>query len=187
LSIRRAARSLLTASATVLCAGACALAFDLDPLDNGQCAPAEKGCDGRCVSIFSPRTGCAQSSCAPCLLANAIANCNSAGQCAIAACKGDYDDCDKMSATGCEVDLGHDPLHCGSCGANPCNTPHGQAGCSAHHCATGGCSEGFGDCNDRPEDGCETNVLESATDCGKCRHPCLEGQQCQTGRCVGLP
>jgi|GEM_PF-2251915 len=167
----------------VLLAASCSLAFELDSLSDGQCPQGEKGCDGRCVSVFSPRTGCAQPSCAPCVLDNATANCDDKGECAIAACRGSYGNCDGEAATGCEIDLDHDPKHCGGCKAVECQTAHGTSGCSAHQCTIATCDDGFKDCNDEARDGCETDVTVAAQ-CEGCALGCQEAQACRSGACA---
>jgi hypothetical protein len=65
----------------------CTWTVDLDPLGNNQCPKGTKLCDGQCVS-FLVENGCAREGCAPCVLANAVARCGSAGECAIGSCQG---------------------------------------------------------------------------------------------------
>ena len=57
-----------------------------------------------------------------CTLANAMSDCLD-GACAITACTGKFDDCDKKPENGCEVNLTSDAEHCGSCG-NACISPY---------------------------------------------------------------
>jgi hypothetical protein len=157
----------------------CQLLVDLEDLQDGNCGADQKLCENRCVSRYDPRTGCALSSCAPCILPNATARCGDNGQCAIATCIGNYANCDDAEdQPGCETDLAHDPNHCGSCTARPCVTANGIAGCSARRCATGGCNPGWEDCNHQPEDGCEVDV-RTASDCGACERACAPGQACR--------
>jgi hypothetical protein len=167
---------------TALCA--CSLAINLDPLQSGVCGAGEKACDAQCVLLTDPDYGCASTACAPCTLPNATAICTPAGTCTIGACIGSYLDCDHVPENGCETDAAHDPLHCGSCTATPCQTTNGTPGCAAGHCSTGACNTGFGDCNGDPADGCEANLLTDAMNCGACKAPCLSGQTCQQGLCI---
>ena len=163
-------------------AGGCQLVVGLDSLDDQKCPSGQKRCDNRCVSESDPSTCCALSSCAPCVLLHATARCGDNGQCAVAACLKDYDDCD--TEPGCETDLAHDPNHCGSCLAPACVTAHGTPGCSAKVCSTGGCDPGFDDCNHNPRDGCEIDLREDPGHCGACDHPCAPTQLCQQGSCT---
>jgi hypothetical protein len=164
--------------------GACTLAIDLGPLKDGICPAGEKACDDRCISVTNPNYGCTARGCAPCTLPNAIAICTPAGACALGACVGNYRDCNGNPEDGCEVDIDHDPNHCGSCIANPCMTPHGTPGCADGRCSTGACDAGYGDCNMMPSDGCETDVLVDPQNCGECQHACPSGQTCQMGKCM---
>jgi hypothetical protein len=160
----------------------CQLVVSLDGLDDEKCPSDQKRCDNRCVPRSDPSTGCALLSCAPCVLLHAKARCGDNGQCAVATCLQDYDDCDTQP--GCETDLAHDPNHCGSCLAPPCATANGTAGCSAKMCATGGCNPGYEDCNRNPRDGCEVDLRSNAEHCGGCDHACASGQVCDAGACV---
>jgi hypothetical protein len=115
------------------------------------------------------------------VLPHASAHCE-LGVCQIAACNGDYEDCDHEQA-GCETDLAHDPKHCGACDAPECKTTNGIAGCSARKCATGGCSDGWDDCNKDPLDGCE-RPIGTDTDCAGCDLPCAAGLSCAQRMCI---
>jgi hypothetical protein len=47
------------------------------------------------------------------------------------------------------------------------------------------CESGFGDCNDDPDDGCETPTT-TVTDCGGCDNPCMRmnaNVSCESGSC----
>ena len=67
-------------------------------------------------------------------------------------CDGADNDCD--GATDEDFDLSRDPDHCGSC-ERSCSYEHGVAGCVQGECGLAGCEDGFLDCNERPDDGCE--------------------------------
>jgi hypothetical protein len=162
---------------------ACSFTVDLDYLQDRQCPTGQKFCNEKCVSLTDPRTGCASDSCIPCTLAHANSTCNSNGSCAIGGCLESYQDCNRVSDDGCEVDIDHNPDHCGSCTATPCVVPNAAPDCAAGRCAIRLCQAGFGDCNQSAGDGCETNLQTSAAHCSKCNTPCPSGGMCVGGRC----
>jgi hypothetical protein len=134
----------------------CELLVDLDPLQDQQCRVDQKACpnERRCANRDDPLSGCGDpDTCAPCVLAHAYARCEH-GVCAVSGCAGDYRHC-QGALPGCETDVAHDPENCGECG-HVCMTPNGFPGCSSKTCATGGCFEGFSDCDGNPGNGCET-------------------------------
>lgn len=161
----------------------CLLTVDLESLQSRECPANEKLCGEECISKLNPQTGCASQTCLPCGLSHAVANCTQGGQCAIAACIGGYRNCDGDPANGCEIDIDHDALHCGSCTAQPCVMPNATPDCGAGLCAIRTCHAGFGDCNQEPRDGCETDLKRSAAHCSKCGTPCAEPSQCLEGQC----
>jgi hypothetical protein len=176
LSAGRARAALAGAVVLAVVAGGCELVLNLDQLNNKECPQGQKPCYNKCVSESDPSTGCSLNTCAPCVLPHATAKCTPTGQCVVATCLGDYDDCDPH-VDGCETDLAHDPDHCGSCTAPACVTTNGIPGCSARKCATGGCNAGYDDCNHDPRDGCETDLRTDA-DCGVCNLTCASGTSC---------
>ena len=162
---------------------ACTFTVDLDYLKDRKCAANLKLCNDKCVSKTDPQTGCATDSCIPCTLAQTTATCGSNGLCAIAGCLRSYRDCNRLPDDGCEIDIDHDPDHCGSCTAAPCVVPNAAPDCAAGRCAIRLCNTGYGDCNDTASDGCETNLLTSSAHCSKCNMPCPSGAACVGGRC----
>jgi len=162
---------------------ACTLTADLDYLQNRECPSGQKVCDDECVSKTDPQRGCANTGCTPCVLPHATANCASNGLCAIAVCTGDYKDCDRLPENGCEIDVDHDPRHCGSCTAVECVTPNAVPDCAAGRCAIRSCNDGFDDCNESPRDGCEINLQESSSHCSACDIACPPNTTCVSGQC----
>ncbi len=79
-----------------------------------------------------------------------------------------------------------DVHHCGDCGVRCPTAPSGRkssgAKCVAGVCALI-CDEGWGDCNDKPNNGCEVNLM-SNNDCGACGVSCVAGSKCMAGRCL---
>jgi hypothetical protein len=164
---------------------ACQVFVDVGGLSDGQCSTGRKACNGQCVSINDPTYGCGVSQCAPCVLLNAYAGCDTQiHQCVPIGCVGTYKNCPRDNAVlGCPTDLAHDPESCGGCGTH-CNTPiNGVAGCSAGLCAVGSCNAPYEDCNHLYDDGCETNLRTDPASCGGCGHACAPGQDCAGGVC----
>ena len=162
---------------------ACTFTVDLDYLQDRQCPSGQKLCNNKCVSKTNPETGCASDACVPCTLSQASANCGTNGVCAVAGCLRSYRDCNRMADDGCEIDVDHDPAHCGSCTAAPCVVANATPGCAAGRCAISACNTGFGDCNQVADDGCETNLLTSSAHCSKCNMPCPSGTTCVGAKC----
>jgi uncharacterized protein (TIGR03382 family) len=71
-----------------------------------------------------------------------------------------------------------------------CEWPDGGAhGTVDTDCANPMCDTGFGDCNARFADGCESNLADPST-CGDCAtncHECLDQATCVAGACQGKP
>lgn len=67
-----------------------------------------------------------------------------------------------------------DVANCGSCGQD-CNTLDGVGGvsCVAGACAIDSCATGRDDCDNNPDNGCETNAT-TETNCGACGKACAE-------------
>jgi hypothetical protein len=149
-------RGWVVAAVAVGCSVGCEVAVELDSLENHHCQTGEKACpnDKRCARTDDPLSGCGDpDTCAPCVLAHANPRCQNE-VCVVAGCVGDYRHC-QGDVEGCETDLAHDPNNCGDCN-NQCHTDNGYPGCSMKVCATGGCFEGFSDCDENPLNGCET-------------------------------
>lgn len=81
-------------------------------------------------------------------------------------------ECDGDPATECETDLRIDDAHCGQCD-NACEGAANAAGiCSNGSCALQ-CDAGFGNCNGRVSDGCETSINDDPEHCAACGNVCL--------------
>ena len=160
----------------------CSLAWDFDELTDGECGEGEKACNDQCVPNNIAGFGCARESCAACSLENAIAICNSDGECVVSVCSDRYQDCDGDEIS-CEVNVGFDPLNCGECDFVCPAPPNGLPGCSTGFCTLGGCLPGFGSCDGDNENGCETDVTTSPLHCGECDAPCDGAETCIGGRC----
>lgn len=145
-----------------------------------QCRVGTKACGDVCVSIGDPDYGCAGPACARCAPEHGAAACV-AGQCALAMCVAGWADCNALTSDGCEADLSS-ATSCGACAVSCPAAPHAVPACVGGACATQ-CEAGFGDCNHKPADGCETSLLKDKHNCGGCGQACLIGT-CQAGICA---
>lgn len=136
--------------------------------------PGEKSCGGtHCPLKTDPEYGCAQTSCAPCTVPNATADCAPDGSCGIGSCDSGFSDCDGNAADGCETNTNSDPANCGSCG-HDCSAkdPATNWVCQNGQCAVSNCPTGKGDCNNNPADACETDLTSDPKNCKFCGHDC---------------
>lgn len=163
-------------------APSCTLVADAGDLNRG-CGPEEKPCNGTCVLRQNPEFGCGSASCQPCVLPNAQSICDGDDECAIAACVGETEDCDRDPSNGCEVNVGTDVEHCGGCNADACEVPGAYPACARGRCAIRKCLPGFKDCNRISDDGCEVDVRNEDANCGGCDMECASGTECLDGGC----
>lgn len=78
----------------------------------------------------------------------------------------------------CGADLKNDVGNCGACGKVCGNQANAYGYCKEGACAIG-CNTGFGDCDGKPETGCESTLATDSNHCGAC------GKSCGGARCVG--
>ncbi len=116
------------------------------------------------------------------------------GHCDIT-CSAGTANCDDDLENGCETSISGDVDNCGACD-NVCNLPHASAVCNDGNCGiefidgVKSCQDGWGDCDNEPENGCETNLRTSVEHCGICDSECsvLGGNErgtpyCDAGAC----
>jgi hypothetical protein len=75
---------------------------------------------------------------------------------------------------------------CADAACDPCTNAHGGVACSNGACAPS-CDAGFGDCDGKPKNGCETDLDKTITDCGACGTVCTNAHgttACTAGKCV---
>ena len=182
---RKVRVTLWASTALLVLALGCQLLVDLDGLQDMHCGPTQKACPGGCVAKDNPNTGCSELGCAPCALPHAKATCGQSGHCFFESnnCVEGWADCDRIIENGCEVDLAHDPKHCGGCNVDPCpKPPNGSAGCSNSRCVIGSCNPGYGDCDHDPDGGCEQPIWTDQQ-CLTCTVGCDAGTHCEQGVC----
>lgn len=149
------------------------------------------GChtDDGCVTTSGQRLRCDRTrhACVACL---ANADCPPNTICVGGACMAGCD-ADRGCATGLTcctrtlacINTATDTSHCGGCDRACPTGPHATATCAAGACGVR-CEAGFGDCNGRADDGCETDLQTTADHCGRCGSTCSGGQMCAMGACV---
>ena len=149
----------------------------------GACGAGLKLCGGECVAVDDPAYGCSAGTCAPCAVANGIANC-AGGECGIASCSTGFGNCNQLVADGCETDLMSNTSHCSICDS-PCDLRNAQAACSGGLCIIEQCDFGYADCDARPLTGCEANTLLDPSHCGECNKLCqpVGSSACANGVC----
>ena len=113
----------------------------------------------------------------------------SGGSCQAGLCETNFGDCNNdMRSDGCEIDLMHDPAHCGACVGWTCSNNNITPTCEDRICG-GTWTPGFADCNNNKRfDGCEVNILLNVQHCGGCGQPCPSAPHtipvCNNGACT---
>jgi hypothetical protein len=97
-------------------------------------------------------------------------------------CPDGYLDCANGAADGCESFVATDPEHCGGC-TQSCSFANAAAACNASVCAVGTCTTPWADCDTKPDNGCEANLLADPGHCGDCATACRLGEVCSDRRC----
>ncbi|PRW56694.1 Tryptophan synthase alpha chain [Chlorella sorokiniana] len=136
-----------------------------------QCNSGWGNCDGKdntgCETLLNTSAHCGSCN-AKCTLANAVPRCER-GTCTIASCLSGWGDCDNNPANGCETAL-NTAERCGSC-TNKCSLANATPRCDRGTCSIASCAPGWGDCDLKPTNGCET-ALNTAERCGSCTNKC---------------
>ncbi|HUU03901.1 MAG TPA: S8 family serine peptidase [Myxococcota bacterium] len=120
-----------------------------------------------------------------CDYSNGTGSCE-AGSCVMSGCDLGFGDCNATGTDGCEIDLMGDAGNCGMCGY-ACSLAHAAANCLDGFCVVDVCENGFENCNNGNDDGCEVNIDGDATNCGSCDNVCeLANAEsaCVSGACA---
>lgn len=97
-------------------------------------------------------------------------------------CAPNRGNCDWNPANGCETDL-TEAENCGRCGLRCIDLPETTgATCNEGKCTLAGCNENWGDCDEDPFNGCETDLLTNTYHCGACGQACATS--CFEGSCA---
>ncbi len=146
---------------------------DIDIPDG--CVWPNKTCGGKCVAYDNPAYGCGQDTCDPCPSAPHTQYGCVNNECVVVGCDPGFYSCNGDPTDGCEVNI----WSLGNCGTDyeacgkPCSPGNTDvASCDQGQCNIVACVEWFDDCNDNPNDGCETN-LRDVHNCGACLKECV--------------
>jgi len=171
------------------CNSACALANGTESCATGTCTVGTcsngyGNCDflaaNGCETQLNSNANC--TACGTlCDYANAAESC-STGSCTLGTCGNGYGNCDNNNANGCEQQL-NTLTHCTACNT-ACTLPNATSTCSSGACAISSCNTGYGNCDNNPANGCETQ-LNSNTHCGACNAACgvSDNRTCSGGVC----
>jgi hypothetical protein len=164
------------------CGNVCALPHAASECSAGECRIQTDGCDeGFADCNGEPEDGCEvdllqdKLNCGACTKVcpeiNGAAFCEE-GACQITCAQG-FDDCDENRDNGCEKNVSRDVNNCGEC-KNVCTPASGGTPyCKDDACGETICPAGFGDCNGKPEDGCEIDLRTDADNCDSCGSICV--------------
>jgi hypothetical protein len=169
--------SLTSLSSCGACGVGCSLPNASSQCTNGICSLSGcysgwGNCDGSTPDGCEANTSSSVANCGSCGFScssvHGTAGCQS-GACTIA-CSAGWANCDGNASNGCEVDTTTNANFCGGCSVG-CTNAHGGTSCVASTCVPQ-CAGGYSDCDANPNNGCETGVQTSPSNCGSCGHVC---------------
>jgi len=106
------------------------------------------------------------------------------GECVLASCEEEWENCDGLPSNGCEAHLISDFYNCGSCGHTCPTVAHATSKCDQGQCVIDTCDASWAHCEDGSiESGCETYLATDASHCGACGTVCPQGGFCSGGQC----
>lgn len=92
---------------------------------------------------------------------------------------------DRKVCSGSCVSKTSPVVGCAAPSCSPCDLPRAAATCDpSGACAVGTCENGWGDCDGRAENGCETDLSRDAANCGVCGVSCGPSSVCRSAFCV---
>jgi hypothetical protein len=157
---------------------------------SGTCSPTCAAGWGNCDA--NPDNGCETftdgnvSHCGSCgnLCTNPNGSTSCSGGVCSPTCSAGYGNCDANPNNGCETNTNTSTGNCGACG-NTCTNAHGTTACASGVCSPS-CSAGWGNCDGNPNNGCETDIFGSISNCGACGTVCSNAHgttSCSSGTC----
>ncbi|MBW1808306.1 MAG: S8 family serine peptidase [Deltaproteobacteria bacterium] len=120
-----------------------------------------------------------------CAFDNAAVSCVD-NSCVLGVCDTGFGNCDQVDASGCESEFAIDPANCGACDVI-CAFDNATANCSAGNCSMGDCNQGFADCDQNTNNGCEVDTDNDPNNCSSCGNVCVfdnAAANCQGGACL---
>ncbi len=145
-------------------------AMDTAPADAGPCSassPCAAGltcCSGVCVDTKTTLDHCGKCG-DKCTVINGAGKCVD-GACEVSTCNVGWGDCDGDKKS-CEASTTLEITNCGGCGIK-CTLSDATPACVEGKCAVASCAPGYGDCDKKPENGCEVNLATDVANCGAC-------------------
>ncbi len=173
------------------------------PADISACPTGQSSCGGVCVVLATDPEHCGTCDRACPVVSHGDRTC-AVGRCGFS-CHADFQQvgsqCVPCGGTGQPVCVGggcrtglsdcggvcrslmDDVIHCGGC-ARACMLPNSASLCAEGRCVVASCGMGFGDCDNNPSNGCETNLMLTPASCGACGRMCSTAQVCTAGTCT---
>ncbi len=109
--------------------------------------------------------------------------CTSAHACE---CKQLFGDCNNNYDDGCETNLSNDKNNCGVCNQK-CSLPNADPECISGQCKIKNCKPGFNNCDNKDNNGCESDPEKDKLNCGDCGVVCSADNatvKCENSKCV---
>ena len=148
-----------------------------------DCVKGRSCCEGKCLDTENDRNNCGGCG-AVCEFANVVPSCK-VGRCQFQ-CQAGYGNCNDVRDDGCEQRTFDSAENCGVC-RRACVSTNASSVCAVSLCGLGTCSTGFGDCDQEPTNGCETDTRIEVAHCGGCNQPCALPQaqvRCEASACA---